>query len=406
MQTFKLALLLFTLLKGEVQAAKKLKEIFAWNYFDFAYPTDQDRYNAMLNGDYIPANGLPVGIEIWNNKMFVTLPRWKEGVPSTLNYVDLDRYDSKSPALIPFPDWKSNEAGNCNNALTSVDRVKVDRCDRLWVLDTGTTGIGANMKNPCPYALNVFDLKTSKRLRRYQLRPEDTNPNTFIANIEVDVGAKCEDAFAYMSDELGYGLIVYSWNQDTSWRFKHGFFFPDPLAGDFNVGGINFQWDDEGIFGMILSPLQQDGYRTLFFGPLASNREFAVSTQILNNASKVDDGYHDFVALEDRGPNSHVTARAMDDTGVMFYNLVDRNAVGCWNSVLPYKPEYMAVVDSDHEGLIFPVDIKVDRNRNLWVMSDRMPIFLIKGIDVNDVNFRIYVAPVENMIKNTVCGFY
>lgn len=41
------------------------------------------------------------------------------------------------------------------------------QCDRLWVLDTGTFGIGNTTQNPCPYALNIFDLQTNTRIHRY-----------------------------------------------------------------------------------------------------------------------------------------------------------------------------------------------------------------------------------------------
>lgn len=97
-----------------------------------------------------------------------------------------------------------------------------------------------------------------------------------------------------MSDELGYGLIVYSWANNTSWRVTHSYFMPDPLAGDYNVGGLNFQWGEEGIFGMSLSPIAADGFRTLFFHPLSSNREFAVSTEILRDPELALDSYHSF----------------------------------------------------------------------------------------------------------------
>jgi hypothetical protein len=162
---------------------------------------------------------------------------------------------------------EQNVAGDCANGLSTVYRIKgeltdatpnknpkfslsfpADRCGRLWVLDTGTIGIGNTTQNVCPYALNVFDLATDRRIRRYEFRAADTNPNTFIANIAVDIGRNCEDTFAYFSDELGYGLVAYSWEQNRSWRFEHSFFFPDPLRGDFNVAGLNFQWGEEGIF--------------------------------------------------------------------------------------------------------------------------------------------------------------
>lgn len=275
------------------------------------------------------------------------------------------------------------------------------------MLDTGTFGIENTTRNLCPYALNIIDLRTDERIRRYELRPEDTNADTFIANIAVDIGQNCDDAFAYMSDELGYGLIVYSWRENKSWRFTHSFFRPDPLAGDFNIGGLNFQWDAEGIFGMSLSPKQAfDGSRILYFSPIASNREFAVSTAILRNESKVSDSYRDFVALADRGRLSHITARVMDDFGIQFFSFIDRNAIGCWNSMNPYHPDYLGIVDRDDEKLIFPSDVKVDRYRNLWVISDRMPNFLLADLNYADVNFRIFHAPVDMLLKSTVCDFF
>lgn len=69
---------------------------------------------------------------------------------------------------------------------------------------------------------------------------------------------------------------------------------PDPLAGDYNIGGLNFQWGTEGIFGMSLSPILADGYRTLFFHPLSSYREFAVSTRILRDQQLSQNSYHEF----------------------------------------------------------------------------------------------------------------
>lgn len=325
------------------------------------------------------------------------------GIPSTLNYIDLSRTPSGSPELIPYPDWESNTPENCPIGLNTVYRIKADQCGRLWVLDTGTIGIGNTTRNVCPYSLNVFDLNTNTRIRRYELRPEDTNPDTFIANIAIDIGRDCDDTFAYMSDELGYGLITYSWKENKSWRFEHSFFFPDPLRGDFNVAGLNFQWGEEGIFGLALSPIGNDGYRTLYFSPLASYRDFKVSTRVLRFEENTETSFHDFTYLPERGPDSHTTARVIDETGVMLYNLIGQNAVGCWHESMPSAPEYHAVVDRDDVGLVFPSDVKIDENRNVWVMSDRMPVFLIAELDWSDINFRIFMAPLDTLVAGTVC---
>ncbi|ETN64462.1 yellow protein precursor [Anopheles darlingi] len=406
------ALLVALLGCSGASGTQKLQERYSWQQLDFVFPNQRLKQQALASGDYVPTNGLPVGIERWQNKLFVSVPRWKdvqgrwvaeESIPSTLNYIDMNQTPSGSPALIPYPDWSSNVAGDCANGLSTVYRLKADKCGRLWALDTGTVGIGNTTQQLCPYALNIWDLKTNRRLRRYELRPEDTNPNTFIANIAIDMGRSCEDTFAYMSDELGYGLIVYSFEQNRSWRFAHSFFFPDPLRGDFNVAGLNFQWGEEGIFGMSLTPLQPDGYRTLYFSPLASHREFTVSTRVLRDEEKVEESFHEFQYLKERGPNAHTTSRVMSESGLQLFNLIDQNAVGCWHSSLPYSPEYHGLVDRDDVELVFPADVKIDDEEQVWVISDRMPVFLIAELDYSDVNFRIFSAPLSTLVAGTVC---
>jgi hypothetical protein len=254
----------------------------------------------------------------------------------------------------------------------------------------------------CPYALHAFDLRTDRHILRYQFKDSDINENTFIANIAVDVGETCQDTHVYASDELGYGLLVYSLMENDSWRFGHGFFRPDPLRGDFNIGGLNFQWDAEGIFGLALSPVRTSGDKVLFFHPLASHREFAVSNTVLKDKEAVENSYSMFTALDERSEDGHSTAETMTDDGVMFYNLIDQNAVGCWNSAYPYKPEFHAVIAKDDVGLIFPSDIRV-RDGLLWVISDRMPNHLIDKLDFTDVNFRVFFTPVKEAIAGTIC---
>uniref|UniRef100_A0A1B0AP85 Protein yellow n=1 Tax=Glossina palpalis gambiensis TaxID=67801 RepID=A0A1B0AP85_9MUSC len=59
--------------------AYKLQERYNWNQLDFAFPNQRLKEQAMANGDYVPQNGLPVGVEHWGNRLFVTVPRWRDG---------------------------------------------------------------------------------------------------------------------------------------------------------------------------------------------------------------------------------------------------------------------------------------------------------------------------------------
>lgn len=71
-------------------ASNSLQEIFSWKIVDYEYPSEEARIEAIWNGEFIPENNIPLGLERWRNKLFVTIPRWSPGTAATLAYIDLD----------------------------------------------------------------------------------------------------------------------------------------------------------------------------------------------------------------------------------------------------------------------------------------------------------------------------
>jgi len=54
-----------------------------------------------------------------------------------------------------------------------------------------------------------------------------------IVDLVIDVTPDhCDKAYAYMSDFSGYGIVVYSWEKNDSWRIEHNYFYFDPLNGN------------------------------------------------------------------------------------------------------------------------------------------------------------------------------
>lgn len=68
---------------------KKLREIFSWKIMDYAWNKPADKEAAIASKEFIPSNNLILGLDRWKNKLFVTVPRWKAGVVSTLNYINI-----------------------------------------------------------------------------------------------------------------------------------------------------------------------------------------------------------------------------------------------------------------------------------------------------------------------------
>jgi len=311
--------------------------------------------------------------------------------------------------LVPYPNYGMNRLPNRRERavdhIINTFRISVDACDRLWVIDMGAAN-GTTYGQP---QLFVIDLNTDRVVRQFtiagNLRRRDDS--TWFPGLIADVDPRyCDRAFAYLPD-IGCGLVVYSFRTNSAWRLEHPFFYFDPLATSFNISGIRLQWND-GVFGLALSERHSDGYRTLYFSAMSSTRMFSVNTRILQSNRSVADTIDDYRHLGHRLPGMQAASMSMDGaTGALFYALVNQDAIGCWNPRRSgqHSTETMAIVAKDSVTLQFPADLKVDVNSNLWVLSDRMPLyrFRVHDLDVTDVNYRVFRAPVADVIRGTVC---
>uniref|UniRef100_A0A182IQZ6 Protein yellow n=1 Tax=Anopheles atroparvus TaxID=41427 RepID=A0A182IQZ6_ANOAO len=396
----------------------KLKEKFKWREVSFAWPSEEAKEEALRSEKYIVHNNLPLGLERWRDKLFITVPRWKTGVAASLTYVNVS--DEMSPKLQPYPSWEENQLPTDHNSpadegskylknnatIISTFRVRADECDRLWVMDTGLADILGDAVQYAPPSLVLFDLYTDKLIRRHYFNSSLLKEDSFFANVIVDAErGDCDNAFAYIPDLGSYAVIVYSFGEDRSWRIKHNFFHFDPLAGDYNIGGVNFQWTD-GVFGMAVGKRQNDGTRPVYFHAFSSTKEFMVSNAVLKNESYAQSpqAYYDYKLLGDRGPNSQSSAEFYDSqTGVIFYTQVNKDGIGCWNTAMALNADTQGLVDSDSDALVFPNDLKVDTEGTLWVLSDRLPMFIFTSLDEQQYNYRILVGETQEMIKGTPC---
>lgn len=100
---------------------------------------------------------------------------------------------------------------------------------------------------------------------------------------------------------------------------------------------------------------------------------------------------------------------------------LSRDGVACWNTKKPLNSETLGLVAQDSDKLIFTNDLKVgdwsfepdrnspvlfqvDQERNLWVLSDRMPTFIYKQLDPTQINYRIFKVKVDDAIVGTPCA--
>lgn len=170
-----------------------------------------------------------------------------------------------------------------SNRIISVYRSRVDECNRLWFVDTGQLEYTDNPIQVQPPSIWIIDLETDQVIKRFEIPTSVIIDGHGIASITPDVmSGHCNDAYAYLPDLANYRLHVYSFRQNRLWSFKHNHFSFDPIRGDFDVAGVQYQWTD-GIFSVTLANHEHDGYRRAYFHAMASVSEFAVSTKVLQN---------------------------------------------------------------------------------------------------------------------------
>lgn len=292
--------------------------------------------------------------------------------------------------------------------IISPFRIRADACGRLWVLDTGKENIidEVNTNNLAPTRLLIYDLHNDNLLRTFTFPNDQIKNESFFANIAVD-DTDCDDSFAYNADLGKPGLVVYSWKSQSSWRLTHNFFNPDPLAGNFSINNITFQWND-GLFGLALSkPQPPENHSILYFHPFVSMDEFMVSTKFLKNETLATSNeiYHEFKQIGSRGPNAQSAAEFLDkETGVLFYTLPNLNAIACWKTTnKDYNVKSQGRIFMDKVLNEFPNDVKVDDQSRLWVLSDRLQKFIYSDLDFNEINFRILTETVKDAIEHTAC---
>lgn len=116
-----------------------VKTLFEWNELSW------HRSSLPPGLEYNASNCCPTGIKVYKGVYYVTVPRWKPGVPSTLNVID-----PETQTLIPFPSFDANSLDG--GWLTYVQSMEIDSRGWMWILDVGRLNIygGAPVVNLQP----------------------------------------------------------------------------------------------------------------------------------------------------------------------------------------------------------------------------------------------------------------
>lgn len=65
----------------------RMEEVFNWKRIEYQFRNNAHRQQMIESGQFVPGNSVPTSIALWSTKIFMTTPRFKQGVPATISYI-------------------------------------------------------------------------------------------------------------------------------------------------------------------------------------------------------------------------------------------------------------------------------------------------------------------------------
>lgn len=258
-------------------------EVYAeWTMLNYTWDAEHTYSNYSQTGKFIPQNCAMAGINVdKTGDIYVTVPRWRQGVPATLNKLH-QVGDSNEYTLTPYPSWDMQVEGQ-DGDLQSCQSMTIDSKGRMWVIETGRR----NFLSPLPSqyvdgaaGVWIIDLATDTVLSKYYFPPEVASYNTsFVNDIVLDESRD----IAYLTDAGGNGgIIVYNHQEGTSRRYTGASTMNDPsyvmIIDGVNYGNDIFTTPSDGI-------AITDDNEALFYSAVQGTTLYRLPTTILRNFS-------------------------------------------------------------------------------------------------------------------------
>nr|ADX87362.1 yellow-x [Heliconius melpomene] len=377
------------------QRREQFRVIYEWRTIDFEWDSPVDRETYLNASRYVPQNVLISGINYYEDKIFLTLPRMLDGVPATLANIPAQQNDTTAPKLKPFPSWSDNTIGNCD-ALQFVQNIEIDSNGMIWVLDNGRVGtLTQNPSTKCPPSIVLIDLKTGEnKIDRIPLPPDTVNPNTsYLNDLVVD---SRDGGYAYITDNSAVdpGIVVFRLSDKKSWKLRDSkSMLASPDAALFRINGttVNLPVNLDGI---ALGPqfLTEDGEvdRTVYYCPLASYHLYAINASVLRNDSiHARDELAVRANVVDLGTKpSQTDGMKMDSTGMLFFGLIGNSTIAEWNSTTDFRVNQRTIA-RDTNYIQWIDRFTFDNRGNIYVVVNRLYNFVKNQVSVDEVNYRI-----------------
>ncbi|KAJ8687785.1 hypothetical protein QAD02_023579 [Eretmocerus hayati] len=232
----------------------QLETVYQWRYIDYTWPSKAKRQEAIRTGDYNISRPLPMDFALsQDGRMFMTIVS-VDGVPARLGVITNRTGVDSGPLIRPYPSWGWTDKKSCG-AIHKPYRIQIDRCNRLWVLDSSHNAL--DQPRECHPKLLAFNLWTDTLIYNITI-PENIATNaqtnlTLLTNVIVDTyGPYCEHTTVTVAQDrqrLDYinAIHVIPWNiwgEEEVWVMSNRLIRHDPRRGNrslWNTKEINYR---------------------------------------------------------------------------------------------------------------------------------------------------------------------
>lgn len=243
---------------------------------------------------------------------------------------------------------------NTMERIISTYEPVLDKCGRLWILDTGVLEYNSGnvvVKRPQLWTFNVQNGPEYAELERRFNFPVDVVPDgTGLSGLAVDiVNDNCEETFAYIPNQIDNQIVVYDYFKDRTWYLDHYSFRGDATESQFTHDGYK-SYFKAGVSSITLGREESGHFRRVYYTAGSSTGEYSISSRDLRFPGGKDQEANDVALFGYRGANSQAMVHVFDEkSGVLFFAESQSGRVRCWNSQKPLRPENLITIfESKH----------------------------------------------------------
>lgn len=358
-------LLAATLLVAGINAGcvKEKKEVaplsltsYSLNGANLEWPCQSTRNIYMQSGRYISRNVIATRTQIYKDKAFVALPRYKSGVPFTLGVFDLKNKNCHA-TLAPFPCWALQEEGNCQ-ALQSVVDLFLDAQDILWVLDVGIVNTLEQPVRRCPPKVVGIDVKTGKVVKVIDLSGLITSASR-LQYLVVDY-TKDGRAYIYVSDAATRAILVYDIQNNKGYRVV----LPRAVTNGCSRRDV-----------LYIALVRKSCGNVLYFTYLGSPRLYSIKSAYLRKGQCSG-------AVVDIGPKPHgqrIVILGTDNGSKMFLRYKGESDIYMWDTETCFKADNFVLAQKGYECRL-ATQVMPGYKQMMWVIESNFHDYISNNV--------------------------